>query len=292
LDRCQSREEVIDASSRIRKENANAGLHGDQKGQHQGSKKLTALTSKEMQMLFTEQSPRHFTSEMIVAKLSYAGDGVSRSAKTEAMLKGDITPSLEAQKLVDSLESRMERKYVDDSLAATKHFLQSLKTPDDELRYKNSFDHRALYRKLSPAERDFVYQRATEQKEQLETTARPTAQELIKNGYEGFETTRPKLQIEKLQETMKMELLAVHHTNHDRERVEERANGVLTKHLELIGMISTNEEARSALTRDIGQILLGREYQGSETGSSRMQASHAERGLQGESHKMRNFYTR
>lgn len=275
LDRCQSRQEVIDASSRIRIENASAGLLGEQNGQRQDSKSLTALTSKELQMLFTEQSPRHYTSEMIVAKLNYAGDGVSRNAKTEALLMGEIAPGPEARKLVDSLESRMGRNYLDESLSATKHFLQSLKTPNEELRYKNSFDHRELYRKLPPAERDFVYQLATKQKEQLETTARPTAQAPSKNGYEGFDTPRSNLQIEKLQETMKRELLELYHSNPDRELVKETTDRVLMRHLDSIGLVSTNEEARSSMTLELGDILLGRgaqKYAQGVIGSNRIQA--------------------
>jgi hypothetical protein len=275
LERCQSREEVIEASSRIRIDNASAGILEEQKGQGHGPKSLTALSSKELQMLFTEQSPRHYTSEMIVAKLSYAGDSVSRNAKTEALLKGDIAPSLEAQKLVDSLESRMERKYVDESLAATKHFLQSLRTPNEELRHKNSFDHRELYRKLPPAERDFVYQSATNQKVFLETTARMHAKDSKASGSERFDTRQPNLQVEKLQETMKRELLVLYDSNSDRESVNEKTDRVLSNHLDSIGLVSTNEEARNSLALELGDILLGRgeqKYAHGVIASNRIQA--------------------
>ncbi len=275
LDRCQSREEVIEASSRIRIENASAGMRGEQNGQHQDSKQLTALTSKELQMLFTEQSPRHYTSGMIVAKLNYAGNAVSRNAKTEALLKGEIEPTPEARKLVDSLESRMGRKYFDESLAATKHFLQSLKTPNEELRYKNSFDHRELYQRLPPAERDYVYQLATKQKEQLEAV-QLTAQDPSKNGYEGFDTTRRDLKIQKLQETMKRELLELCDSNPDRELVGERTDRVLLNHLDSIGLVSANEDARKSLTLELGDILLAPEtqrYNPPEIIPNRMKAS-------------------
>ena len=88
--------------------------------------------------------------------------------KTDALMC-EIEPSKEAMCLMESLESRLERPRSTDSLSATKHFLQSLKTPNDELRYKNAFDHNDIYRKLPPAEKDFVYQRAVLQKESLET---------------------------------------------------------------------------------------------------------------------------
>lgn len=83
-------------------------------------------------------------------------------------MRGEINPSKEAMQLIGSLESRLERRNSTDSLSATKHFLQSLKTLNDELRYKNAFDHSEVYRKLPPAERDYVYQRAVLQKDHLE----------------------------------------------------------------------------------------------------------------------------
>src|SRR5690606_32276046 len=83
--------------------------------------------------------------------------------------RGEISPGPEAAQLIESLESRLGRRQLKDSVSATKHFLQSLKTPNAELRYKNEFDHSEIYGKLPPAERDFVYQRAVLQKESLET---------------------------------------------------------------------------------------------------------------------------
>lgn len=248
LDRCQSREEVIDASSRIRIENASARMHGEQNGQHQDPKRLPALTSKELQMLFTEQSPRHYTSEMIVAKLNYAGDGASRTAKTEALLKGEIEPGREAQKLVDSLESRMGRKYIDESLAATKHFLQSLKTPDRELRYKNSFDHSELYRRLPPSERDFVYQRATEQKDRLLSTSQKFSDQ------HGLRTD---ITVGQLQDAMKAELLASSLSNFDPGLVKDRASRILKEYLgdrenDLVRLKA------GQLSQELSEIVLGR----------------------------------
>ncbi|HMQ05550.1 MAG TPA: hypothetical protein PKD26_16655 [Pyrinomonadaceae bacterium] len=248
LDRCQSREEVIDASSRIRIENASARTHAEQKGQHHDSKSLSALTSKELQMLFTEPSPRHYTSEMIVAKLNYAGDGASRNAKTEALLKGEIEPGPEARKLVDSLESRMGRKYIDESLAATRHFLQSLKTPNEELRYKNSFDHSDLYRKLPPSEKDFVYQRATEQKNRLLSTSQKFSDQ------HGLRTDIP---VGQLQDAMKAELLASSLSNFDPGLVKDRASRILEEYLgdrenDLVRLKA------GQLSQELSEIVLGR----------------------------------
>jgi len=248
LDRCQYREEVIDASSRIRIENASAGLQSKQVSQLQDSKSLPALSSKEMQMLFTEQSPRHYTSEMIVAKLNYAGDGAAHKRRTDALLKGEIIASPEAQKLVDSLESRMGRTYLDESLSATKHFLQSLKTPNEELRYKNSFDHSELYRKLPPAERDFVYQRATEQKDHLETTTRKVSQE---------QGVRTKIAVEELQGAMKAELLALSLADADPILVKDRASMILEEYLGDRGNVSVSLKV-GQLSQELSEIVLER----------------------------------
>lgn len=168
LERAASRDEVIDAASRIRLENARLGLQWEKLSEKQKASTSAPLTSKEMQFLFTEASPRHYTSEMTAAKLSYLSVGNDAKTKTDALMRGEILPGMEAAQLIDSLESRMGRRQLKDSLSATKHFLQSLKTPNEELRYKNTFDHNGIYRKLPAAERDFVYQRAVLQKNELE----------------------------------------------------------------------------------------------------------------------------
>lgn len=173
LERASTRDEVIDAASRIRLENARLGFQWETLPEKEKAKTSPPLTSKEMQFLLTEASPRQYTSEMTAAKLSYVSVGSDAKIKTDALMRGEIHPSLEAVQLIDSLEGRVERRQLKDSISATKHFLQSLKTSNDELRYKNEFDHSDVYRKLSPAERDFVYQRAVLQKEELESKLVP-----------------------------------------------------------------------------------------------------------------------
>lgn len=178
LESASTRSEVISAASTIRLENAKDGLAWTN-GEMDGARPLTA---KEMQFLFTEVSPPHYTSEMTVARLAYSHAGVSRKATTNALMRSEIVPSPEARTLIDSLESRLDRRYEKDSISATKHFLESLRTPDQELRYRNSFDHSETYRKLPPAEKDFVYQRAVQQKEYLQDAAavrRSIKQDLI-----------------------------------------------------------------------------------------------------------------
>lgn len=167
LENAASRSEVMEAASKIRLENARLGLQWERMTETEKAGTPRPLTSKGMQFLFTEASPRHYTTEMTAVRLAYSNAGKAARSKTDALMRGEIEPSTEALQLIDSLESRMERRDLKDSLSGTKHFLQSLKTPNDELRYKNSFDHSELYQKLPPAERDFVYQRATQQKEKL-----------------------------------------------------------------------------------------------------------------------------
>jgi hypothetical protein len=168
LETATTRAELIDAASQIRAENAGLGLKWKELTASKKQQQPRPLTAKEMQFLFTEASPAHYTAEMTVAKLGFAHAGADRKLIAEAMIRGEIKPSEEAKKLVDSLESRLNRKELRDSLSATKHFFESLKTPDEDLKYKNPFDHREMYSKLPPAERDFVYQRAVNQKENLE----------------------------------------------------------------------------------------------------------------------------
>lgn len=168
LESAATRDDVMKTSSEIRAENAEFGLKWKDLTNGEKKKLPRPLTSKEMQFLFTESSPVHYTNEMTAARLSFAHSGASRRAMTESLLKGEILPSPEANKLIESLESRLQRREITDSLLATKHFFESVKTPNDALKHKNSFDHREIYQKLPPQEKDFVYQRATQQKENLE----------------------------------------------------------------------------------------------------------------------------
>ncbi|HRH46087.1 MAG TPA: hypothetical protein PKY82_30870, partial [Pyrinomonadaceae bacterium] len=168
LESASTREDVMKTASEIRAENAALGMKWKDFNDNEKSKLPKPLTSKEMQFLFTESSPAHYTNEMTAVRLSYAHSGASRRTMTESFLKGEIKPSPEAQKLVESLESRLQRRELEDSLLATKHFFESVKTPNKELKYKNNFDHQEIYQKLPPQEKDFVYARATQQKENLE----------------------------------------------------------------------------------------------------------------------------
>lgn len=192
LETAATRSDVIKQASEIRAENAALGLKWKDLDAGEKEKQAKPLTNREMQFLFTETSPAHYTPEMTVARLAYAHSGESRRQMTAALLKGEIKPSPEAQKMIDSLESRLARREAKDSMLATRHFFESLKTPNENLKYKNEFDHQEIYRCLPPQERDFVYLKVTQQKENLEYRLAFRQQELIKN--ESIIREQPKLQ--------------------------------------------------------------------------------------------------
>lgn len=159
--------ELVTAASSIRAENARAGLERNSITSN-GRAEPPPLSANEMQFLFTETSPQHYTREMTATRLSFAHAGASRRAMVEALKRGEIEPGPDARKLIDSLGSRLNRKELTDAIAATKHFLESIRTADAELRYKNQYDHRELFQRLPPPEKDLVYFRAVQQKENLE----------------------------------------------------------------------------------------------------------------------------
>ena len=167
LESAMTRVEVMKTASMIRAENASLGLKWKELQTSEKDKLPRPLSQKEMQFLFTETSPAHYTQEMTVARLSYAHAGASRRAVTESLLKGEIKPSAEASKLIESLESRLQRRELKDSISATRHFFESLKTPNENLKIKNEFDHAGVYRSLPSQEKDFVYRKTTQQKENL-----------------------------------------------------------------------------------------------------------------------------
>lgn len=254
LDMCRTREEVIEVSSRIRTENSKAAAQDEREA-------ANPLTAREMQYLFTEQSPRHYTSEMTVAKLNYAVSGRDKLTKTDALLKGDILPTPEAQKLVESLESRKERHYIEESLSATKHFLKSLHTPNEELRIRNGFDHRRLYEQLAPAEKDFVYRSAIEQRDKLEKTLHNVVDRASIS--ESNKVAVTDLQIERLQETIKREMAALAVSGTDQLAIEGKASSLITDHLHEVGIKNIDSQKAAALSKELsGAILMNEDRRG------------------------------
>lgn len=175
-------------ASEIRAENATLGLKWKDLEKSEKETQPRPLTQKEMQFLFTESSPAHFTSEMTALKLSFSHSGASRHSMTESLKKGELKPSPEATKLIESLESRLNRRDIKDSISATKHFFESIKTPNESLKHKNAVDHHEIYTSLPPFEKDFVYQKATETLSNLKITAeKPLSLRLFESEFKKAE---------------------------------------------------------------------------------------------------------
>ncbi len=256
LERASSRDEVIDAASQIRLENAKLGFQWETLPEKERAKIAPPLTSKEMQFLFTEGSLRHYTSEMTAAKLSYLSVGNDAKTKTDALMRGEISPSQEAAQLIDSLESRLGRRHLNDSLAATKHFLQSLKTPNDELRYKNEFDYSDAYKKLPAAERDFVYQRAVLQKDQLETRLIGTELSRQVSDSEAVQKVSNKTQLSAFREELKTEIVDLVRMSPKLDQLEltERVALVLEASFARNGLTGKADyDSVKALSRDLSE---------------------------------------
>lgn len=160
LETAATRSEVLETASHIRRENAATMRENG-----------SALTPKEMKFLFTEESPAHYSKEMTSARLAFAHNAAERRMATEALLRGEIKPGPEAQQLLASLADRLNRRTPEASASATRHFLESLKTPNEKLKIKNPFDHKSAYTILPPAERDFIYEKAQNQLEKLNEEA-------------------------------------------------------------------------------------------------------------------------
>jgi len=261
LDMCRSREEVMEVASKIRVENAANGLGQKHDVDARSVKTPPPLTAREIQMLFTEQSPRHYSSEMIVAKLDYAVSGKEKRAKTEALLKGEISRTPEAQRLIDSLESRMERKYLNESLSATKHFLKSLNTSNNELRLKNGFDHSELYKRLAPAEKDYIFEMATWQKDQLEATVQTVSRDKHLEETHRPIRTQPDLKIEKLREELKMELESLSSSGAAPNDVEAQTSRLLNDHLDSTWGGSVDKGELRQLSQELSEIVIGGDLQ-------------------------------
>lgn len=253
LETAASRDQVMEAASKIRLENAKLGSQWKTLTETERAGTPRPLSLKESQFLFTEVSPRHYTSEMTAAKLSYMSVGSDTRTKTEALMRGEISPGPEAAQLIESLESRLGRRQLKDSVSATKHFLQSLKTPNAELRYKNQFDHSEMYRKLPPAERDFVYQRAVLQKDNLETRLidGSSDQQVPKPGTVQKSTALDFNAVRDDLKTRFAEFITTNSRLSDRE-LSEGVTSVLEKSLATSGRASRTDHASlSALSREL-----------------------------------------
>jgi uncharacterized phage-like protein YoqJ len=170
LEKAATLEDVVKESYEIRRDNHdNAKAWKTAETTEERARLVKPLSKRELALLFTEQSPKHFTGEMALAKLNFAHYAEAKAQMTKNLLAGKQEPSAAANKLVESLAERLNRRFDKTKLNATKHFFESLKTPHENLVIKNKdFDHRAAYQLLPPHEKDFVYQSAERQKANLE----------------------------------------------------------------------------------------------------------------------------
>lgn len=295
LERAATRDEVIDAASRIRLENARIGFQWKELPDAEKAKISPPLTSKEMRFLFTESSPRHYTSEMTAAKLSYMSVGDDARAKTDSLMRSEISPSVEAVRLIDSLESRLGRRHLNDSLSATKHFLLSLKTPNEELRYKNTFDHSDLYRKLPAAERDFVYQRAVLQRESLESkivdsgfTDRRSTPEIVREG-------NLTVKFNSFRENMKTDLIELFSGNSKltEGRLQVETERIFKRNLERLGSAYSGNKTVFSLVRELEESIHIKTREDQTTSLSQRTEQHpGARNFTRDEHLGRSFHER
>lgn len=168
LESAKTTQDVLREGYKIRQENHRAAGIWKNATKEERNKIELPLSKNEMSLLFLEQAPRSFTTEMAFLKYNFAHYSSAKEKMTAALLDGKLEPSAEAEKLVQSLENRLVRRDLDTKHKATKHFFESLKTPNQKLFIKNEFDHQAVYQKLPPHEKDWIYARARSQRENLE----------------------------------------------------------------------------------------------------------------------------
>ena len=168
LEAAKTSHDVVRESFKIRQENHRAaGVWKNAKMEEQ-RKLQRPLSKNEMTLLFLEQPPKSYTAEMSVLKYNFAHYTEAKTRMTAALAEGNLKPGAEAEKLVESLEGRLIRRDLETKHKATKHFFESLKIENEKLVIKNEFDHRAAYQSLPPHEKDWIYSRASHQKENLE----------------------------------------------------------------------------------------------------------------------------
>lgn len=168
LESAKTTQEVVHEAYKIRQENHRAAALWKNAAKEEQNILARPLSKNEMTLLFLEQPPKSYTAEMSVVKYNFAHYSEAKNRMTAALEDGNLEPSAEAQKLVESLEGRLNRRDLETKRKATRHFFESLKTENEKLFLKNGFDHSKVYQNLPPHEKDWVYLRATNQKENLE----------------------------------------------------------------------------------------------------------------------------
>ena len=168
LEAAKTASDVVRQGYRIRQENHRAAGVWKNAEKEELPNLTRPLSKNEMTMLFLEQPPKGYTAEMSVLKYNFAHYTEAKARMTAALEEGNLEPSMDAKKLARSLEGRLNRRDLETKHKATKHFFESLKTENEKLFIKNEFDHRATHQSLPPHERDWIYNRASRQKENLE----------------------------------------------------------------------------------------------------------------------------
>ncbi|MGC2234967.1 MAG: hypothetical protein WA584_02230 [Pyrinomonadaceae bacterium] len=168
LESAKTSQEVVREAYKIRQENHRAAGLWKNAPKEEQNKLQRPLSKNEMTLLFLELPPKNYTAEMSFIKYNFAHYSQAKEQMTAALEKGNLEPSAEAQKLARSLEGRLDRRDLETKRKATRHFFESLKTENEKLFLKNEFDHKGAYQNLPPHEKDWIYARAQEQKENLE----------------------------------------------------------------------------------------------------------------------------
>lgn len=168
LEAAKDAQTLVRDSYKIRQENHHAAGIWKNANFEEQRKLLRPLSKNEMTLLFLEQPPKTYTAEMSVLKYNFAHYTQAKERMTAALEDGKLQPSAEAAKLIESLDGRLNRRDLETKRKATRHFFESLKTENPHLAIKNEFDHRAVYQNLPPHEKDWIYRRATSQRENLE----------------------------------------------------------------------------------------------------------------------------
>lgn len=168
LEAAKDAQTLVRDSYKIRQENHRAAGIWKNANFEEQRKLLRPLSKNEMTLLFLEQPPKTYTAEMSVLKYNFAHYTQAKERMTAALEDGKLQPSAEAAKLIESLDGRLNRRDLETKRKATRHFFESLKTENAHLAIKNEFDHRAIYQNLPPHEKDWIYRRATSQRENLE----------------------------------------------------------------------------------------------------------------------------
>ena len=120
------------------------------------------LTVMEMREVFLSTTPSPTASpadraEMRNILYSMAVFGKEKEERVKLLAEGKLTPSPTLAKLLANLESRQ-------TVAAVNHFYRSLRTPNDQLLTKNSFDLHQAHARLPQYERDYLHRHAITQR--------------------------------------------------------------------------------------------------------------------------------